>query len=495
MTNDLGFVFLNICLVSAEIAPFAKIGGLGDVSAALGKYLSRIGHDIRLIMPLYDTLLAHDFNPVPVEFARNMTLTMGEDTFQIDFFTSPLPDSRADVYFVHCPELYHRGKVYTSEENEYLRFAVLTRAAIELCQRMAWSPDIFHINDWHTALLPLYLKSIYAWDALFKKSKTVLTIHNIGYQGIFPAEVIHNLELKDYYFLFDSHDLYNGKINFLKNGLWQANKLTTVSPTYAREIQTAEYGAGLEGVLQRRSKDLVGILNGVDYQQWNPETDRQIPFNYSLNNLAGKKKNKEVLLKKAGLPKKWLNKPMLAIISRLVKQKGIDLIKAVIGDILSRYELSFIILGSGEAHYEQFFFSLQNQFPQQVKFFRGYDYPLSHLIEAGADMFLMPSLYEPCGLNQIYSLKYGTVPIVRKTGGLADTVLLYDWEHQTGDGFVFEHYTPEGLRWALEYALTTFPNRSAWRKIMKNGMKKDFSWEKQIKEYEKLYAELTGVQT
>ncbi len=481
---------MNICLVSAEITPFAKMGGLGDVSAAIGKYLARNGHQVKLVMPLYNTFGANDFDQRPARFSKNVELKMGSNNFKINFFKTVLPGSQAEVYFVDCPPLYQRNAVYTSDPDEHLRFAVLTRAAIELCRLQNWAPDIFHINDWHTALLPIYLKSIYANESIFQTTKTVLTIHNIGYQGVFEADVINDLGLNEFYFLFDSHDLYHGQINFLKNGLLYAHKITTVSPTYAREIQTPEYGAGLDGLLRKRARDLIGILNGVDYQEWNPETDKQIPFHYSIKNLAGKRKNKTVLLERAELYKKWLSKPMVAIISRLVQQKGIDLIMVVMDDILRRYEMSFVVLGSGETNYEQYFFALQSRFPKQVKFFHGYDYPLSHLIEAGADIFLMPSQYEPCGLNQIYSLKYGTVPVVRKTGGLADTVTLYDWKTQTGDGFVFEHYTAEGLRWALEYALTTYPYRSAWRKIMKNGMQKDFSWEKQIKEYEKLYAEL-----
>lgn len=481
---------MKICLVSAEITPFAKMGGLGDVSAAIGKYLARNGHQVKLVMPFYDTFKAKDFNIRSIHFSKQVEITMGRKIFKINFARTLIKGSKAEVYFVNCPELYHRGSVYTSDPDEYLRFAVLTRAAIELCLAQNWAPDIFHINDWHTALLPIYLKSLYVNENNFQKTKTVLTIHNIGYQGVFEANIINELGLNKFYFLFDSHDLYNGKINFLKNGLLHADKLTTVSPTYAREIQTAEYGAGLDGLLRKRARDLVGILNGVDYHEWNPEIDKQIPFYYSIKNLTGKRKNKSVLLEKAGLYKKWLSKPMVAIISRLVQQKGIDLIMAVMDDILKQYDLSFVILGSGEAHYEQYFFELESRFPKRVKFFHGYDYPLSHLIEAGADIFLMPSQYEPCGLNQIYSLKYGTVPVVRKTGGLADTVTLYDWKTQTGDGFVFEHYTPEGLRWALEYAITTYPHRQAWRKIMKNGMQKDFSWEKQIKEYEKLYFEL-----
>ncbi len=481
---------MEICLVSAEIAPFAKMGGLGDVSAALGKYLKINGHDVRLVMPLYNTFDAQKFGLVPVDFAQNISLKMGQKKFVLNFFKTTLPHSKTDVYFVDCPELFARNAVYTADSDEYLRFAILTRATLELCQQMAWAPDIIHVNDWHTALMPIYLKSIYSRDQLFKKTKTVLTIHNVGYQGIFPAEIINDLELSSYYFLFDSDDLYQGSINYLKNGILQSTSLTTVSPTYAKEIQTPEYGAGLHKFLQMRANDLVGILNGVDYSEWNPETDIYIPFHYSIKNLTGKKKNKEILLKKAGFNKKWLTKPMLAMIARLVEQKGIDLIMAVMEKVLNRFDATFIVLGSGQAQYEHYFKELQKKFANRVRFFKGYDYPLSHLIEAGADIFLMPSKYEPCGLNQIYSLKYGTVPVVRKTGGLADTVTLYDWVTQKGDGFVFEHYTPEGLAWALEYALTTYEHRKVWTKIMRNGMRKDFSWQKQIKEYESLYHSL-----
>ncbi|WP_457565933.1 glycogen synthase GlgA [Caldithrix abyssi] len=481
---------MRICLVSAEIAPFAKMGGLGDVSAALGKYLAKNGHDVRLVMPFYDTIDAPELNIRPVARARRILLKMGDKTYELDFFKTQLPGANADVYLVGCPPLYERGAVYTTDGDEHLRFAVLTRAAIELCKRLNWAPDIFHANDWHTALLPIYIKTIYGYDKIFQKSKTVLTLHNIGYQGIFPAETVNDLSLSAFYFWFDSQDLYRGKVNFLKNGIRHAHKITTVSPTYAREIQTETYGAGLEKLLRQRANDLLGILNGVDYQEWNPETDVFIPFHYSIKNLSGKKKNKEALLKKAGLSTRWLQQPMVSMISRLVEQKGIDLLMGAMEGLLRRFEFSLVVLGSGAIRYEQFFFSLQERFPERVKFFRGYDYALSHLIEAGADIFLMPSLYEPCGLNQIYSLKYGTVPVVRKTGGLADTVTLYDWQKQTGDGFVFEHYNTESFTWAVEYALTTFEHKTAWRKIMINGMKKDFSWEKQIKEYEKLYENL-----
>jgi len=481
---------VRILFVSAEIAPFAKMGGLGDVSAALGKYLKLIGHDIRLVMPLYDFIDRQKYGLQPFASAQNIRIQMGNKQYTANVWVAKLPQTGSDVYFVENKHLFSRGTVYTTDADEHIRFAFFSRAALEMCQHTGWAPQIVHANDWHTALLPIYLKSVYAWDQLFAETKTVLTVHNIGYQGIFPAKILAHLSLNAHYELFDAYDLYHDRINFLKSGLLQAHKITTVSPTYAREIQTPEFGNGLDGILRMRSSDLVGILNGVDYDEWSPQKDPYIPFHYSEKSLYRKYKNKRNLLRQIGWPDKAVNAPLLSVISRLVEQKGIELLMGSLKDTILRFGAHLIVLGSGQPEYEQFFRDLQHQFPKQAFFFRGYDYPLSHLIEAAADIFLMPSRYEPCGLNQIYSLKYGTVPVVRKTGGLADTVTLYDWRTQTGDGFVFEHYDTDGLNWALEYALTTFPRKHIWQKIMRNGMQKDFSWQKQVHEYEKLYAQV-----
>ncbi len=483
-------ISVRILFVSTEITPFAKMGGLGDVSAALGKYLKLVGHDIRLVMPLYDFIDRDKFGIKPLSAMQTIGITMGDKSFSARIWSAKLPNSATDVYFVDNALLFGRGNVYGSDADEHVRFAFLSRAALELCQRLGWAPQIVHANDWHTALLPIYLKTLYAWDRLFAQTKTVLTIHNIGYQGVFPVETLGDLGLKSHYAFFDAYDLYHGRINFLKNGILQAHKITTVSPTYAKEIQTPEFGNGLDGILRMRRHDLVGILNGVDYDEWSPQKDPYIPFHYSIRSLHRKRKNKEHLLRQFHWPETALQDPLLSIISRLVEQKGIDLLMGAIKDQILRFNARLVVLGSGEKKYEAFFTDLQEQFPRHVFFFRGYDYPLSHLIEAGADIFLMPSRYEPCGLNQIYSLKYGTVPIVRKTGGLADTVRLYDWKNQTGDGFVFENYDVDGLNWALEYALTTFPNKKAWQQIMRNGMQKDFSWQKQVHQYELLYRQL-----
>ncbi len=482
---------LKICFVSSEVVPFVKTGGLADVSGALGKYLNKAGQDIRIFLPYYDTMDLSDKDVHVVDFIQNIPIQFGEFTLHFTALTTKLPDSDADVYFIHCEGLYNRGKVYTNDGDEYLRFALLSRAAIECCQRMGWGPDIFHCNDWQSALIPLYLKTLYSWDQLFHQSKTILTIHNIGYQGVFSSDNANALGFSDHLNSLPQDDLASGIINYMKIGLLNSDVITTVSPTYAHEIKTAEFGAGMEGILQLRSDHLVGILNGVDYQEWSPETDPFIPYSYSITDLSGKEKNKKTLLEKMGLPYD-ANAPVFGIISRLTGQKGFELLYEVLFDILAHGDLRFVVLGSGEQKYTDFFNKTQKHFPNKLSFYDGYNIELSHLIEAGSDMFVMPSRYEPCGLNQIYSLKYGTVPIVRKTGGLADTVQLYDWQSQTGTGFVFEHFSGESLRWAMNYAFETFHHRDAWHKIMLNGMAQNYSWEVQVEKYVALYRELCG---
>ena len=480
----------RICFVASEITPFAKTGGLADVSGALGKYLSNQGHDIRLIMPLYSAMDITKFEILPVKSAQNLKLWFGDIEVSYSIYSGKLPQSKAIVYFIHSPHYYNRWSIYTNDQDEYLRFVILNRAAIEFCQLMEWSPDIFHCNDWQTGLIPIYLKTIYSWDKLFRKSRTVLTIHNIGYQGNFNADIINKIGLERYSDWFDANELYQGRINFLRTGILHCDKITTVSETYAREILTDFYGEGLQSTLLARKSDLVGILNGVDYDEWNPETDKIIPYNFSLNNLSGKTKNKKKLLSQLGLIYNE-NVPVIGMIAHLVDQKGIELLKGTMEKLLTEFDIHFIVLGSGDHSYEQYLYYLQQSFKDKVVFYLGYNFELSHLIEAGSDLFLMPSKYEPCGLNQIYSLKYGTVPIVRKTGGLADTVEFYNWETQEGTGFVFEYYNAESLYWAIQHAVQTFADKSSWKKLVIRGMKKDFSWDRQIPKYVDLYDKLT----
>jgi starch synthase len=479
----------RICFVSSEVTPFAKTGGLADVSGALGKYLSNAGHDVRIIIPLYSAMDNTKYEVQPVEFARNLQIWFGDIEVIYSIYTIKLPNSGADVYLIHNPHYYNRWSLYTNDHDEYLRFAILNRVAIEFCQLIEWGPDIIHCNDWQTGLIPVYLKTIYNWDKLFRKTKTILTIHNIAYQGNFSADIINKLGLERYYNWFDANDLYQGRINYLRTGVLHADKITTVSETYAKEILTDFYGEGLQNTLMARKSDLVGILNGVDYDEWNPETDKLIPYNYSIKDLSGKTKNKKQLLSQLSLSYD-ANAPVIGMITRLADQKGLDLFKGTMEKILHEYDIRFIVLGSGEHSYEQYLYYLQQSFRDKVVFYLGYNFELSHLIEAGSDMFLMPSKYEPCGLNQIYSLKYGTVPIVRKTGGLADTIEFYNWETQEGTGFVFDFYNADGLYWVLQHAIQTFKDKTAWKKMVIRGMQKDFSWDKQIPKYLKLYQKL-----
>ncbi len=480
---------LRICQIAAEVTPFAKTGGLGDVAAGLSRALGREGHDVRVFLPFYARVAKLDFPFVAVDFLRDVEIHLGPRKFTYSVFTTRLPASEVDAYFVHCPALYHHDSIYSGEWDEYLRYALLTRVALESCQRMGWSPDIVHVHDWHTALAPIYLRTIYAWDRLFAKTRTVLTLHNLGYQGVFSSQVLDELGLAGHAEMLYNEDLAAGRVSFLKTGLLYADALTTVSRTYAREIQTPEHGFGLDPLLRARADHLVGIVNGVDYGEWSPEADPYIPYKYSAERLEGKESTKRALLEKIGMPFPR-QAPVLGLVSRLTSQKGLDLLFDTLPEFLYHRDLRFLALGSGEERYESFLSWLQVTFPGKVWYFRGYSEELAHWIEAGADIFLMPSRYEPCGLNQMYSLRYGTPPIVRRTGGLADTVEPWNPVTRTGTGFSFDHFTPEGLRWALDFALTAYRDVPAWKQLMLNGMAKDFSWARQVKPYEELYRRL-----
>ncbi len=479
---------LKICFAASEVSPFAKTGGLADVAAALPARLRQIGHDVRVFLPLYSSIASAGRDLGHVDFIRNVEVRMDWRTYSFSARTGRLPGSDVEVYFIDCPALYDRPAIYTMDADEVQRFGLLSRAVVECCQRMAWAPDVFHCNDWHVALIPLLLRSIYEWDKLFLRSKTLLTVHNLGYQGTFPAEAIDGLGLAGFRHLFDQEDLRAGRLNLLKNGLIYADRVSTVSPTYAREIQTPEYGLGLQDLLRARSRSLVGILNGVDYDLWSPESDSFVPHHFSAKRPAGKAKNKAHLLASLGLQPAD-GAPLVGIVSRLTPQKGLDLCFDVLPDLLAREELRLVLLGQGEAAYEEFFERLQRSFPGKVCFHRGYHEELAHVIEAASDMLLMPSRYEPCGLNQLFSLRYGTIPVVRKTGGLADSVEPVDGDR--GTGFLFEHFTPEGLRWALDQALAAYRDPQRWKRLMQNAMAKDFSWKRQAPLYVELYEGMT----
>ncbi|HVS04458.1 MAG TPA: glycogen synthase GlgA [Thermoanaerobaculia bacterium] len=483
---------LRVATATSELAPLAKSGGLADVAGALAAHLHRQGHQVRAFLPLYASLQTAGRELRAVDSLQDVPLAMGRWPLRFSVYATTLPRSDLEVYLLHCPQLYGREGLYTGEWDEHLRFAFLGRAAIECCQRLRFSPDVFHCHDWHTALVPLYLKSLYGWDRLFQSTRTVLTLHNLGYQGEFSDQVLDDLGLGGERHLLFQDDLRAGRVSFLKTGLLYADGLTTVSRTYAREIQTPEQGMGLDPLLRQRRDSLVGIVNGVDYAEWSPENDRYIPFHYSASDLAGKSGDKMALHHALGLDGE-LDAPLIGIVSRLVWQKGFDLCLDTLPELVEHHGARLAVLGSGERRYEELFGWLARAFPGRAAYRRGYDDALAHLIEAGADLFLMPSRYEPCGLNQMYSLRYGTVPVVRATGGLADTVEPFDPASDRGTGFLFEHFTPAGLRWAARLALRTFrQDPAAWRRLMLRGMARDFSWERQGRIYEEVYWKVTG---
>jgi starch synthase len=398
-----------------------------------------------------------------------------------------LPGTGAPIYFVDCEKFYARPSLYTSDPDEPLRFLYFSRAIFEICQGLGFSPGILHANDWQTALVPLLKKTLYSWDRLFEPSRTILTIHNIAYQGVASAAVLGAIGVDRT--LFDPADLREGRVSFLKTGILHAERLTTVSPTYALEIQTEAQGYGLDPFLRRRARDLTGILNGVDYDEWDPSKDRFLVARYSAGSLDRKTQNKEALRKRLKLPPSEAV-PVIGMVSRLSYQKGIELLFDALPAVLSRRQVQLVVLGTGEAKYESFFAGLEARFPGKVRFVSGFNQELAHWIEAGADFFLMPSRYEPCGLNQLYSLRYGTVPIVRKTGGLADSVRPYDPRSEEGTGIVFEHFNAEAVVWALDTGIQLFSDQKRFRRLILNGMKEDFSWDHQAERYLAIYREL-----
>ncbi|GJM22479.1 MAG: glycogen synthase [Planctomycetota bacterium] len=482
---------LRLLFVASEVAPLAKTGGLADVVAALGAQLSEFGHDVRVLMPLYRRVRESGVELTAVESCQAIPVQLGPRQGQVSVFASTIKETGLEVWLVDCPELYDRDGIYTQDDDEHLRFAVLARAALSVCQHTSWSPDIVHAHDWHAGLLPLYVKQLASWDDLFKRTKTLLTIHNIGYQGIIEASKINDLGLDDAAHMLHQEDLADGRINFLKTGVMYADAVTTVSETYAREVLSDEHGMGLQTALRERGDAVHGIVNGIDDQEWSPELDRYIPQHYSKKTVADKVINRVALLESLGL-KPAPHGPVFGIVSRLAWQKGFELLPGPLADMLGSHDVRLAVLGSGEEKYEKAFTELQQRFPGKVCFYNGYSNKLAHLIEAGSDVFLMPSRYEPCGLNQMYSLAYGTIPVVRRTGGLADTVQLFDRGSGKGTGVVFDHFDEEALRRALVYVLELWSDRAAWKQLMSNAMSQDFSWTKQARLYETLYARLCG---
>ncbi|HWX70270.1 MAG TPA: glycogen synthase [Steroidobacteraceae bacterium] len=484
---------LAICMLASEVEPLSKTGGLADVAGALTRYLHGAGHEVRLFSPAYDSIDLAACSAQPVAGLAQIPLTLGPRTYVFSVLRAALPQG-ASAYLIDCPALYARGAIYTSDPDEHLRFLVLTRAALTACQRLRFAPQIIHCNDWHTAFAPLYLRTAYADEPLFARARSVLTIHNIGYQGIFPAAQVADLGLTPQARrLLYEPELDAGRINALRHGILYANIITTVSPTHAREICSDAYGMGLQDSLRERAAQgaLAGILNGVDYDEWDPRRDRYLPLHYDVDSLAVKAQLKHELLARRRLDVA-AGVPLAGVVSRLALQKGIELMFDALPRVLDARALALVVLGSGEPQYEQFFSDLERRFSERVSYQPGYHDELAHWIEAASDMFLMPSRYEPCGLNQMYSLRYGTVPIVRRTGGLADSVEHYDPASGRGTGVVFNDFDAPALEWALNTALDLYTLPAQWTRMVRNGMQCDFSWQRQGARYLELYRRLTG---
>jgi starch synthase len=485
---------LNILFVSSEVEPFAKTGGLADVSGTLPQVIKDLGHEIRIIMPRFGSISERKFKLHDVIRLKEIEVPIGKEKKIANVNSSFIANvkSKVQVYFLANKEFYDRAGMYISPDSKKdyvdndVRFIFFCRGVLETLKRLGWQPDIIHCNDWQTGLIPAYIKTIYNHDPFFKHIKTVFTIHNLAYQGTFPASSFEKTGLPASEFGKEGVEFY-GKLNFMKAGLMYSDLITTVSEKYAEEIcSTEEFGCGLEGVLQKRKSHLHGIINGIDYSVWNPETDDLIVKRYDIRTLEGKLDNKKELLSKFGLTVKE-NVPLIGIISRLVDQKGLDLIKEIADDLM-KLEVQFVMLAAGEKKYQDYFESLHKKYAAKMGLYIGYNDELAHLIEAGCDMYLMPSRYEPCGLNQLYSLKYGTVPIVRSTGGLDDTIL--DVDGGNGTGFKFKKYDSRELFKTIQRALKLYHDTAAWKKIMKNGMQQDFSWESSARKYTNLYRNL-----
>ncbi len=484
---------LGVALLASEATPLSKTGGLADVAGALAECLHAAGHDARLFTPGYATIDRERFAPRPLEDLQDIPLQLGAHRYVFSVSEVRLPGSGVSAYLIECPSLYGRASLYTADPDEHLRFLAFTRASLIACAKLGWSPDIVHCNDWHTAFGPLLLRTRFAREPAFARSRTVLTIHNIGYQGVFGAEAVGDLDLGEQVHLLHQDDLRAGYINPLRHGILYADALTTVSPTHAREICTDEYGMGLQDSLRMRERDLTGILNGVDYVVWDPRCDHHLTRHFDAQHLGVKAELKRAFLARMGFTTPAAT-PLAGIVSRLAVQKGFELMFDVLPPLLQKRELAMMVLGTGEARYEQFFTELAEQFPGRVVFQRGYDDALAHWIEATSDLFLMPSRYEPCGLNQMYSLRYGTVPVVRCTGGLADSVEHFDPTTGTGTGVVFNDFDTPALAWALNTALDWYAEPQLWRQIMRNGMAQDFSWTRQCELYVKIYRALAQAQ-
>ena len=472
---------LKVLIVSSEVAPYAKSGGLGDVAGSLPKALKELGVDVRVVLPKYKTIKNEHF--VDIKYLGSFETNLSWRTQKAGIL---LKEADVPVYFIENDHYFYRDGLYGyGDDNE--RFAFFCKAALDMLSFIDFYSDVIHCNDWQTGPLCLLLKETYRKLIYYSKIKTLYTIHNLQYQGVFGRETMDLLDVPDYCFTNGDLEFY-GNVSYMKAGLMYADKISTVSETYANEIQTEQYGYGMDGVLRFKKDNLFGIINGIDFTENDPATDKRLYKNFDINSIELKKENKKALQKELGLEERDV--PIISIISRLADQKGLDLV-AQIFDELMHEDVQFVVLGTGESRYEHMFKSFAYRHPGKISANILFDGNLAQRIYASSDMFLMPSLFEPCGLGQMFSLRYGTVPIVRKTGGLADTIFHYNTETKEGNGFVFENYDGNGLLWAIREALKVYHmGEEEWSHVVKNAMACKYSWENSAKKYVELYNNL-----
>jgi starch synthase len=477
---------LSILMVAAELHPLAKVGGLADVMGALPRALADAGHEVKVALPFYRKIKDGDFKISPVKGVGEFDIPIGDTTVSAKAHSTRLPGSKVEVLLIESDRFFGRDGIYSSEttgkgfSDNAERFIFFSKAAVRLAKLMKYAPDIVHCHDHQTGFIPAWLRDEPSADAYFKDTGIVYTIHNLAYQGVFPRKTGYAAGFSEHLMKPMGGVEFHGDVNMMKAGIIYSDTITTVSPTYAREIQTPEFGYGLDGVLKSRSRDLVGILNGADYTVWNPESDKLIPYRYSAEDVTGKRLCRQHLISRLGM-KLGEGVPLVGMISRLVDQKGFDLVAKAF-ERLVNLDVGVVILGTGEKKYHELLTGYAERHPDRVSVNIGFDEELAHQIEAGCEMFLMPSKYEPCGLNQMYSMKYGTVPVVRRTGGLADSVIDFDASPDS-TGFVFEEYSSDDLHEAVKRARGTYRDGNAWKGLVGRGMKRDFSWQQQAKVY------------
>lgn len=475
---------VNVLYVVSECVPFVKSGGLADVAGALPKYLNKLNLDVRVMLPFY-SLIPKKYRD-EATLIKELNIELGWRNQYCGLYE--LEVEGTTYYFIDNEYYFNRDKLY-GHYDDGERYAYFSRAAIECMKELDFVPDVIHCHDWHTAIIPFLMKEYGVLHSVNPKMKSIFTIHNLQFQGVFPKMVMDDMLAIDEKYFTDNYLKFYDCINFMKAGILSSDLVTTVSPTYKEEIKHEFFGEQLDGLLREQNHKLVGIVNGIDDTIYNPSNDSKIFSNYDKFSIEKKSENKEVLQQSLAL-KVDKDIPIIAMVSRLTSQKGIDLIKAVFPQIMD-HNVQFILLGTGDEEFENFFKAMEHNYYDKVRAYIGFDENFAHQIYAGADLFLMPSLFEPCGLGQLIAMQYGCAPIVRETGGLNDTVQSYNEETQVGEGFSFTNYNAHDMLHTIERALTLFEDKKHWNKIVKNAMKRDSSWLQSAKEYAKLYLQST----